>query len=186
VTISLNTMDTGRQTLEKSNSSGGVGYSSLAAKISNEFGILDKLLVAAVSERETLALKQGFAIQTDNLLSLSTNMKNDQGQLDILNGSPRVDTTNAESEAPTINQSTPAAEPSILSAQTRSDKRQIDTLNRLIDASNAAKEQLTRAFATQEIELLSLSENLETIRFLSTRSMDHSQRQTLHAKGLGK
>jgi chromosome segregation ATPase len=57
------------------------------------------------------------------------------------------DVYNAGFKAPTINQSTPAAEQS-----------QIDTLNRLIDASNTAKEELTRAFATQEIELLSLSE----------------------------
>jgi chromosome segregation ATPase len=146
---SLKPVHTGFQALEQSHSSRGAGYSSLVAKISNDqtqFDILNKSLVTTDVEREALA-RQGLDIQADNLLSLPTNMKDDQGQLEILNGALQVDIANAGFKAPTINQSTPAAEQS-----------QIDTLNRLIDASNTAKEELTRAVATQEIELLSLSE----------------------------
>jgi chromosome segregation ATPase len=159
--ISLNTVHAGRQASEQSLSSRGTGYSSLAAKTSKDqtqLDILDKSLVKVVTadaEREAPALKQELAIQSDDLLSLSTNMQNDEGQLDILNGS--LDIANAKFKAPTVNQSTPAAEPSLLSTQTRSDECQIDTLNGLLDASNLTKEELMRAFASQEIELVSLS-----------------------------
>ena len=126
--------------------------SSLAAKINKDqtrtqFDILDKSLITADADREALAPKQGHAIRANDSLSPSTDMKNDQGQLDRLNGSPVV--ANAEFKAPTVNQSTPPAQLPLLSTQN-------DTLGRLLDASNA-KEELARAFASQETELVSLS-----------------------------